>query len=165
MPDAVPTLIDTELAAFMEGGISLNLASCSRALAPSVARAIGCRVTESGRTVRLLVSQRQAAKVLEHVAETGRVAVVISEPSTHRTVQLKADGARIEPAGTDDLAAVHRYLDSFPAELAQLSYRPEMIRAFLMCEDEDVRVVVFSPCAAFSQTPGSGAGRELKGAQ
>ena len=120
-------------------------------------------MTGGGRLVRLLVSQQQAAKVLGHVAETGRVAVVISRPSTHRTVQLKADAACIEPACADDLAAVHRYLDSFPAELAPMHYDPAMIRAFLMCPDEDVRAVVFTPCSAFSQTPGSGAGRELKG--
>jgi hypothetical protein len=165
MSDAAPILIDPELGAFMEGGISLNLALCSSTLSPSVARAVGCRVTDGGRTVRLLVSQRHAAKVLEHIAETGRVAVVVSEPATHRTVQLKASAARIEAASADDLAAVHRYLHSFPAALEQLDYPASVIRAFLECPDEDVRVVVFAPGAAFSQTPGSAAGRELKGAQ
>lgn len=165
MHDAAPTLIDAELAAFMESGTSLNLASCNRALVPSVARAIGCRVTEGGRVVRLLVSQQHAAKVLDHIGETGRVAMVASRPSTHRTVQLKADTARIEHACEADLAAVRRYLDSFPAELAPMHYEPGMIRAFLTCPDADVRAVVFTPCAAFSQTPGSGAGRELKGAR
>lgn len=160
--DATPTLIDAELAAFMESGISLNLASCDRALAPSVARAIGCRVTDGGRTVRLLVSRQQCLRVLDHIEQTGRVAVVVSRPSTHRTVQLKAEGARIDNACADDLAAVHRYLDSFPAELAPMHYDPAMIRAFLMCPDDDVRAVVFTPCSAFLQTPGSGAGRELK---
>lgn len=164
MPSAA-RLIDAELAAFMEGGISLNLAACSDALEPSVARAIGCRVTDGGRTVRLLVSQQQAALVLEHISRNGRVAVVVSRPSTHRTVQLKAEGARIERAGDDDLAAVYRYRDSFPAELAQLSYQGAMIRAFLACSDDDVRAVVFTPGAAFLQTPGSAAGRELKAGQ
>jgi hypothetical protein len=165
MDDAAPPLIDTELAAFMESGISLNLASCDSARMPSVARAIGCRVTDGGRTVRLLVSRQQCAKVLDHIAQSGRVAVVISRPSTHRTVQVKAEGARIDSASADDLAAVHRYLDSFPAELAPMNYDPAMIRSFLRCPDEDVCAVVFTPCSAFSQTPGSGAGRELKGGQ
>ncbi|HEY1042613.1 MAG TPA: hypothetical protein VGE60_02010 [Telluria sp.] len=164
MPSA-PALIDAELASFMESGISLNLAACNSALEPGVARALGCRVTDAGRTVRLLVSQQQAAKVLDYIRQTGRVAMVASRPSTHRTVQLKAEGARIEHACADDLDAVRRYLDSFPAELEQLSHQPDVIRAFLACPDDDVRAVVFTPCAAFSQTPGSGAGRELKGAQ
>lgn len=165
MPAAAPVLIDAELAAFMEGGISVNLASCDAALASSVARAIGCRVTDGGRLVRVLVSQQQAAKVLEHIAATGRVAVVVSKPSTHRTVQLKSDAARIEAACAGDLDAVRRYLDSFPAQLAELGYDPAMIRAFLACPEEDVRAVVFAPCAAFLQTPGSSAGRELKDCQ
>ncbi|MFD2366818.1 hypothetical protein [Pseudoduganella sp. GCM10020061] len=164
MHDAASTLIDPELASFMESGISLNLASCDSALKPSVARAAGCRVTDGGRVVRVLVSQQQCARVLEHIAGNGRVAVVISRPSTHRTVQIKSDSARIESACAEDLAAVRRYLDSFPAELQQLGYDPAMIRTFLQCPEEDVRAVVFTPCAAFLQTPGSSAGRELKGA-
>ena len=34
-------LFDAELAAFMQGGISLNVAACGIDLAPSVARAVG----------------------------------------------------------------------------------------------------------------------------
>lgn len=164
MPDAETILVDPELAAFMQGGISVNLASCSAAKIPSVARAIGCRVTGAGRTVRVLVSQQQAAQVLGQVRETGAIAVVISEPSTHKTVQLKGTAARIEAACALDLAAVHQYRTSFPAHLEQLGYPPLQIRAFLMCPDEDVVAVVFEPGAAYEQTPGASAGRELKAA-
>jgi hypothetical protein len=163
MPNHAPILIDDELAAFMQGGISLNLASRSLGMMPSVARALGCRVTDGCRSVRILVSQQQAAQVLADVRETGMLAVVVSEPSSHRTYQLKGGGARIEAPGSEDLMAVHGYRVSFPAHLEKLGYPPLMIRTFLSCPDEDVVAVVFSPEAVFSQTPGSNAGCELKG--
>lgn len=163
MPSHAPILIDDELAAFMQGGISVNLASRSVGMMPSVARALGCRVTGAGSTVRILVSQQQAAQVLADVRETGMLAVVVSEPASHRTYQLKGGGARIEAPGSEDLLAVHAYRVSFPAQLEKLGYPPLMIRTFLSCPDEDVVAVVFAPDAVFSQTPGSNAGCALKG--
>jgi hypothetical protein len=50
-----------------------------------VAPAIGCRITPDSGEVRLFVSRLQAAPVLAHVRETGRLAAVFSRPSTHRT--------------------------------------------------------------------------------
>lgn len=163
MTDHAPILIDDELAAFMQGGISLNLAARDGRMMPSVARALGCRVTGNGRSVRILVSQQQAAQVLADVRETGMLAVVVSEPASHRTFQLKGGRARIEAPGAEDLLAVHAYRVSFPAHLEGLGYPPLMIRTFLSCPDEDVVAIVFSPDAVFLQTPGSHAGSELKG--
>jgi hypothetical protein len=158
--DATP-LFDAELAAFMQRGISLNLAGCGADLAPSVARAVGCRI-DAGRTgVRLLVSQAQAACVLAHVRANGKLAVVFSEPATHRTVQLKAVDAVVEAAGADDVETVTRYRDAFVAHVELLGHAPAQIRALLACPDSDLCAICFTPSAAFSQTPGAGAGQAL----
>lgn len=159
--DAGP-LFDAEHAAFMQGGISLNMAACGADLAPSVARALGCRIAPERTTVRLLVSRAQAAAVLAHVGENGKLAAVFSEPSSHRTVQLKATDAAVEAAGADDIAAVARYRDDFVAHLETRGYNPALIRAFLSCPDSDLCAIHFTPCAAFSQTPGAGAGQALR---
>lgn len=163
MPDPAPLLIDDELASFMQGGRSLNLASRGAGMIPSVARATGCRVTDGGRTVRMLVSQQQCAQLLAHVRETGMLAAVVSEPSSHQTYQLKSAAARIEQPCSEDLAMVADCRDRFCAGLERLGYPPVMIRTFLNCPDEDIVAVVFEPDAVFSQTPGSNAGCTLKG--
>ena len=155
-------LIDTELAAFMQRGISLNVGSCGLDLLPSVARATGCRVSADRLTVRMLVSRHQAAAVIAHVETGAALAAVFSEPSTHRTVQFKAHHARVESAGAEDIAAVARYRDGFVEELRPLGYAPELIRSFLACPDADIVALRFTPCAAFSQTPGADAGHALQ---
>lgn len=159
--DATP-LFDAELAAFMQRGISLNLAGCGADLAPSVARAVGCRIDAGRTSVRLLVSQVQAACVLAHVRANGKLAAVFSEPATHRTVQLKAVDAVVEAAGADDLAAVARYRDAFVAHLEPLGFPPAIMGAMLACPDGDLCAIRFTPAEAFSQTPGSGAGQALR---
>jgi hypothetical protein len=160
--DAVPTpLFDAELAAFMQGGISLNVGGCGSDLAPSVARAVGCRISPERTSVRMLLAASQAAALLGHVRETGKFAVVFSEPATHRTVQLKGADAVVDAAGADDIAAAARYRDAFAAHLDPLGHPPALIHALLHCPDSDLCVVRFTPGAAFSQTPGAGAGQAL----
>jgi hypothetical protein len=160
MPDA--PLFDDELAAFMQGGISLNLATCGADLRPGVARAVGCRVSPDRRTVRLLVSRAQAAQVLAHVGATGKLAAVFSEPGSHRTVQLKGVDARAEAAHADDLLVAALYRGAFVAHLEPLGYPPALIQALLDCPDRDLVAVCFTPSAAFSQTPGPTAGQALR---
>jgi hypothetical protein len=159
--DATP-LFDADLAAFMQRGISLNLAGCGADLAPSVARAIGCRIDPGRTSVRLLVSQAQAACVLAHVRANGKLAAVFSESASHRTVQLKAVDAVVEAAGADDIAAVARYRDAFVAHVEPLGHPAPTIRALLACPDSDLCAIVFTPTEAYTQTPGAGAGQALR---
>ncbi|MGZ3184923.1 MAG: hypothetical protein ACXU8N_21015 [Telluria sp.] len=162
MADDAP-LIDDDMAAFMERGISVNLGSCGPDLRPSVARALGARVAADRRSVRVLVARAQAAEVLAHLRATGRVAAVFSEPPTHRTIQFKAEDARVEPAADTDIATVRRYRHEFVRCLAQLGYQPDLMYAFLHCADSDIAAVVFTPTSAFVQTPGPQAGQKLEG--
>lgn len=162
MPTAPPSLIDTELAAFMQLGVSITVGSCDAANRPSVARAAGCQVEAGGATVRIFISSVQAAPLLEHVRETGRLAAVFSQPSTHRTLQLKGLDAGVERLQPGDLAVVARYRDAFVAELARVGYARELIRTLLAVPDQDLVALRFTPAQAFSQTPGPNAGRSLQ---
>jgi hypothetical protein len=162
MRPAPPPLIDAELAAFMQLGVSITVGSSDAANRPSIARGAGCRVGVDEGTVSIFISQAQAAPLLAHVRETGRLAAVFSQPSTHRTLQLKGAGATVEHAGPRDVAIVARYRDAFVAELAQLDYAEQLIRTLLACPDEDLVALRFTPTEAFSQTPGPNAGRSLQ---
>jgi hypothetical protein len=162
MPPAPPPLIDAELAAFMQLGVSITVGSSDAANRPSVARGAGCRVGADGRTVSIFISSVQAAPLVAHVRETGRLAAVFSRPSTHRTLQLKGLDATVETVATGDLAVVARYRDAFVAELAPLGYAGQRIRTLLACADDDLVALRFTPTEAFSQTPGPDAGRSLQ---
>lgn len=156
-------IIDAELANFLVSGTSINLGSSGAHLRPSVARALGARVADDRRSVRLLLSCHQSAALIEHVRQSGRVAAVFSQPTTHRTVQLKGDDARIEPQIDLDLATVRRYRHDFVRELGAIGYRAEVIYSFLHCPDADILALVFTPSSAFVSTPGPKAGQVLKG--
>jgi hypothetical protein len=159
-------LLDAELAAFMQqDGISLTLGSCGADLRPSVGRAAGCKVAPDRGTVHLFVSRVQAAPVLAHVRETGRIAAVFSRPSTHRTLQLKGQDARIEAVAPADLAIVARFRDAFVTELAALGHAEELTRTLFSFPDEDLVMLSFTPQEAYSQTPGPNAGQALQVSQ
>jgi hypothetical protein len=162
MVHAPPLLRDPELAAFLrQDGLSVTAGSCGADLRPSVIRALGCAFAVDD-TVRIFVSQDQAAPLLAHVRETGRLAAVFSRPSTHRTVQLKGADARVEPVTDADLAIVARYRDQLVAELEPIGLAPALIRALLACPHQDVVAIRFTPNEAYSQTPGPDAGRALQ---
>lgn len=158
----IAPLIDEEHAAFMEGRISLTVGSCGADKRPSVARAAGCRVAPDRKRVRITLSGTQAAAVLAHVRETGRIAAVFSSPPTHRTVQLKGKDAVVEPGTPDDAATVARYRDNFVEVLDPLGFEATMIRTLLAFPDSDIVAVSFTPDEAYSQTPGPNAGSPLK---
>lgn len=162
MPTDAGPLFDAEHSKFMQGGISINVAGCGADLAPSVARALGCLISPQRTSVRLLVSRVQAAAVLEHVRQSGKLAAVFSEPATHRTIQLKGEDAVVEPAAPDDIGAVARYRAAFVDHLETAGFNPALIYAFLACPDSDLCSIRFTPGTAFSQTPGAAAGQALR---
>src|SRR3954452_3136552 len=91
-------LIAPEVAAFMQGGVSVVIASRSADLVPDVLRGCGCRLSRDRRRVTVLVEATRAGETLKTIRSTRTIAVVFSRPSTHRTIQLKADDAVIATA-------------------------------------------------------------------
>lgn len=164
MSDCPEPLLAPEHAAFIEGGVSISIGGCSADNLPSLCRAIGCRVSADRRRVTVFVAGSHARPLLEDIRATGAIAVVISRPSNHRTLQLKGRDARVVLPAPDDLDLVERYRAAFVAELEPLGYAPPLIRTFLACAPEDVVALTFSPCEAFDQTPGPHAGQPLKAA-
>jgi hypothetical protein len=162
MPPTPPPLIDAELAAFMQLGVSITVGSCGADNRPSVVRGSGCRVADDGATVRVFVSLAQAAPLLAHVRATGRVAAVFSKPSNHRTLQLKGRNTTVEPLAAGDAAVIERYRDAFVAELRQQGYAPALARALHTAAFADMAALRFTPVEAYSQTPGPDAGRALQ---
>jgi hypothetical protein len=159
-PTAVAA-IPPELLAFMERGVSVHAASRDPSLAPSVMRAIGSHVEEGGRRITVFVSRRQAAQLLQDLANDGPIAAVFSEPATHRSVQVKASRCTLRDGGAQDAPLLARYLASMEREIQRVGYPPHMTRAMLAHRPEDVVAITFAPEQAFEQTPGPRAGTAL----
>ena len=152
------TLLDADRIAMVAKGVSAIVASCSVALQPSIMRAVGSHLSADGRCVTVYLRRSQSRQLLQDIADTGRIAVVFSEPSTHHTLQLKAGQAQQRPATTDDLPVLQAYLRSMEHEVGLVGWGPHYVGAMLAAPLDDVVAVSFTPDAAFDQTPGPRAG-------
>ena len=156
------SLLDETNAAFIVGGVSVSAASTRADNTPAMARAVGVRLSRDRQAVTLLIPQSRATDLLEAVRGSRRVAVVFSQPSTHRTIQLKGKDASIGPSQKQDSKINERYADAFVAELCPLGYAEPLIRSLVRSNPTDLIALTFTPDEAFLQTPGPRAGEPLK---
>lgn len=163
METSAPPLLSPELLALMDSGMSVIVSSCDADLVPSVMRAGGCRVEEQGHHITVYVCRSQSAQLLRDVARSGRLAAVFSQPSSHKTVQLKTRKARVREAREDEAPVLQRYLLGMERELTLIGFGPVYARAMLAHRIDDVVAIEFEPDQAFDQTPGPKAGRPIQG--
>lgn len=155
--------IGAEHAAFVTtAGVSISVGSASAALVPSITRGLGCRIAPDRRRVTVFVAVAASREVLDDVRETRRIAVVFSEPHSHRTLQVKGRDAAVEALAPGDRECIARYREAFTAELASIGFGPLFAHA-LTDGGAEVVAIAFTPCAAFDQTPGPRAGAALDG--
>jgi hypothetical protein len=160
---AAAALIPKELLAMMARGVSVIVGSRDAQLRPSIMRAVGSRIEADGQQVTVYLARRQSRQLLEDLAASGQIAAVFSEPSTHRSVQLKASRVEMRPASADDQPVLAAYLRSMEAEIASVGFPAHVTRTMLAHQLEDVVAVRFTPEQAFEQTPGPRAGAALGG--
>jgi hypothetical protein len=160
--NAAQPVLDADTAAFIGGnGIAIAIAARDAANAPSLALGAGCRVSAHRSTVEVFVDQEQGADLVRDVRAGSPLAVVFSEPGTHRTIQIKAPHALVAPLARGDLAHVQRQVDALIARIAPLGYEPPGLRLYFGYTPAQLVRVTFAPTAAFVATPGPGAGSAL----
>lgn len=160
---AAPCQLPPDLLAMIQRGVSCLVGSRDAHLRPSVMRAVGSQVSVDGRSVTVFVARRQSRQLVEDIAATGCVAVVFSEPATHRTVQLKALHASLRNADETDEPALAGYLASMEREIQRVGFAPPLTRAMLAHRPSDLVAISFEPELAFDQTPGPRAGARIAG--
>jgi hypothetical protein len=154
--------LGTEGAAFLQiEHLSIVAASHGPDNIPCVARAQGRRLSPDLRRVTLFFSASDAHELLSHVTSNGMIAAVFSLPSTHQSLQLKGSDAKVERLVKTDFKLVASYHRAFVEHLKSLGYSAELFEALLDCASDDLAAVTFTPSAAFSQTPGPGAGHVI----
>jgi hypothetical protein len=152
-----PSPIGPEQAALIARRVSIIVGSSDAALRPHLMRAVGSRLSEDRRRLTLLLPDQRSRPVLDDLRANGRIAVVFSEPTTHRTLQVKGVDAVVGPIDDDALALAEQTLREFAIEIGQLGFAAEVAQTLLGHEAELV-AVHFTVAAAFEQTPGPAAG-------
>lgn len=156
-----PPLLSPEHIAMIGKGVSAIVASRNAALRPSLMRAVGTGISTDGSEITVYLARTQSRQLLQDLAATGHLAVVFSEPLSHRTVQVKSKAVRLRAADESDLPLLRRYLASMEYEVACVGFDADFVRAMLACELGDVVAVSFRPDEAYDQTPGPRAGSAL----
>lgn len=158
-----PTPLNASHIAFMCGAVSMCAASCDSDGMPQLARGLGCRVAEDGSRVTVFVPKAKSLQLVRHAQANGALAVVFTQPSTHRTIQLKGRDACVVVPTADDEALVDAYRRAFVHEVSPLGFPEEMARALLASPPGELVGLSFTPTEAYTQTPGPNAGKRLEG--
>lgn len=153
--------LDERHAKFIQGPVSVIVASRNAGFVPDAVRGCGCRVSRDRRLVTVLVEPGRASSFLDDIAANGMIAVVFSQPSTHETIQLKGADARIVRVTAADRAAARHHLHAWSEDLERIGFDARFAAA-LHGGTGELAAVRFTPAAAFQQTPGPAAGQPLK---
>jgi hypothetical protein len=154
-------VIEPEQAAFAAGPVAINLASRGPDRVPSVARGFGCRVSDDRMELTVFLSIPRARAVLQDLRSGAPVAVVLSRPRTHRSLQLKGERARVQALGPADRRLMRAYGRDFAAEIRSLGFSADFTRAIIAAVEDEAVAVTFQVAATFEQTPGPRAGERL----
>lgn len=147
---------------FITTGVSHRLGGCSRDGQPAVARGLAAEVLDDGR-LRVLLDRQAGWEVVQAIRETGQVAVVISRPSSHRTLHLKGRDGTVAPAGPELQPLLLERRESFGRDIERLGFTRETVAKFWYdVADDDLVAITFSLSGAWDQTPGPGAGRPVE---
>ncbi len=157
--------LDETVRRFLDRSLSVNVATSDRDGRPLVARAVAARVSPGGERLTVLIDGRANAALVAAVAGTGRLAVVFTEPSTHRSIQIKdggeSGGATVAAPTVEEAALPGPYLDGFIAELAGMGFTEAFVRAVMEFDPADLVALHMDPAAVFDQTPGPKAGERI----
>lgn len=156
-----PALISEDNAAFIQQGVSINVASRDVRHVPSLTRALACRL--DGGRVRILLLASQCGALLRDIERCGQVAAVFSQPSTHRTLQIKGSDARLDPPGDADRACLAATEAAFARDLMLIGFDRTFVRRMFTHDPDDLRALVFTPADVFHQSPGPRAGERIAG--
>jgi hypothetical protein len=160
----MPARLHPDLLAFLQRGLSLYLGGTDARGWPQVARAFAIRPLPDAQLL-LLIPAEPAAALLGAVEATGQVALVLCQPSTHFTVQIKGRDAVVEPVQAGQWPELERNRAAFGQEIHPYGFDAEFTDAWFSVVGNDpgaLRIVRFTPSGAWNQTPGPGAGAPME---
>jgi hypothetical protein len=153
-------MIDTELAAFLEEGIAIQIGTRNARLEPNGARVVAVAVVPDGRHLVAYVPQAAASQVLPDLESNGQAALVFARPPDERACQVKGTFVDARPATDGERTAVLGQWERWLDRLASIGYPRATSEHWIVWPCVAVRVRVR---AIFDQTPGPNAGIALAG--
>ena len=150
-------LIDGELKQFLESGHVCVVATRDAGLRPDWGHAAGVRVLKN-RCV-LFLESTTGARSLNNLRDNGMIAAVISEPATHRSIQLKGRNANVRDMNATEKRLAVRLAQSARQGVIEVGIAPRVAASWNF---ETLVAVEFELTGVFDATPGPKAGAEVK---
>ncbi len=124
-------------------------------LVPDAVRGVGVRVWPGGSQMTAYVPAATGARAVANARATQQIAVTLSLPATHRTIQIKGTVREVRDAREDERAVILGWREGFVACLAVIGLLPD-VTGRLTCWP--ARAVDVDIGEVFAQTPGPDAG-------
>lgn len=137
---------------------SVAAASCNALRQPHATRCAAVRIHDDRKHVSVYLAEVLAPPMLRNLAETGRLAVQLSNPADHRTLQIKGRAVRTSLAPDSDRAFVEGYVQQLAHVVDELGISYERV-VRMTCWP--AVVVELNVEEIYLQTPGPGAGAPL----
>jgi hypothetical protein len=145
--------------AALETGTSIFVGTIGANMAPLCCRAIALRADERLTTATVYVPIATSRETLCNVATTRRIAVVVTKPVEHISVQLKGTSRTARLARDDEEAFVRSRLEGLADALDRIGVPRRVTRSFAHWPAFAIEIDVDQ---VFEQTPGPRAGTRLR---
>jgi hypothetical protein len=145
-------------AAHLESGVSHRLGGVHADGQPEICRGLAAQALPDGR-IELLLAASTSDRLLDAVRESGRIAYVAAQPSSHRSLHVKGVDAELIEVRADHGPLFIRCRDNFIAQIEPFGFgRDFAMSLWYGIELGELAGLCFTPSGAWDQTPGPGAG-------
>jgi hypothetical protein len=149
-------------AAHLESGVSHRLGGSHADGQPEICRGLAAQALADGR-VEVLLAADTADRLLAAVQASGRVAYVAAQPGSHRTLHVKGLDAEVFTPTAGHAPLFERCRERFIAQVEPYGFSREAIMAIWYdLGVQRLAGIRFTPCGAWDQTPGPGAGHPVE---
>jgi hypothetical protein len=153
-------VITDPVIAFLAVARSVAAASCDAQGRPHATRCAALRIAEDRQHATLFLAEQLAQTILHNVTENPRLAIQVSQPSDHRTVQLKGQVIATSQAAAEDRSYIEQYVSELALVVDQIGLPFDRVVRMLQWPAAAISIRVSD---VFLQTPGPGAGTLLGG--
>jgi hypothetical protein len=151
-------MIDQQLAAFLQEGVGIHIATRNAALQPNGARALAVAVDADGTHVVVYVAAAAAARILPDLEANGQVAIGFGRPIDDRACQVKGVFVEARAATEAERAVVSAQWSGFLGSLELIGIPRVATQAWVTWPAVAIRL---RANALFNQTPGPDAGAPI----
>jgi len=151
-------MIEPSLRTFLEGGLSIHIASRTARLEPNGARASAVRVEDDHLHLIVYVPEVAAVRVVPDLLANGAAAVAFARPIDDRAGQIKGIFVEARPAVETERGVVEQQSEGFRANLARIGIPLIVTTGLVIWPSVAIRL---RATAIFEQTPGVAAGTLL----